>query len=91
MSSSLSIYNSLSGKTELFKSMSPNYVGMYVCGPTVYNNVHLGNCRTFISFDLIFFSFVKALQISSVCGPDILTIAIPLGPFPEDNANIFIY
>ena len=34
MSSSLSIYNSLSGKTELFKSMSPNYVGMYVCGPT---------------------------------------------------------
>ena len=54
MSSSLSIYNSLSGKTELFKSMSPNYVGMYVCGPTVYNNVHLGNCRTFISFDLIY-------------------------------------
>ena len=29
-------------------------VGMYVCGPTVYNTVHLGNCRTFISFDLIF-------------------------------------
>ena len=54
MSSSLSIYNSLSGKTELFKSISPNYVGMYVCGPTVYNNVHLGNCRTFISFDLIY-------------------------------------
>ena len=54
MSSSLSIYNSLSGKTELFKTISPNYVKMYVCGPTVYNNVHLGNCRTFISFDLIY-------------------------------------
>ena len=54
MSSSLTIYNSLSGKTELFKSISPNKVGMYVCGPTVYNNVHLGNCRTFISFDLIY-------------------------------------
>jgi cysteinyl-tRNA synthetase len=54
MNSSLSIYNSLSGKTELFKTISPNYVGMYVCGPTVYSNVHLGNCRTFISFDLIY-------------------------------------
>ena len=54
MSSSLSIYNSLSGKTELFKTISPKYVGMYVCGPTVYNKVHLGNCRTFISFDLIY-------------------------------------
>jgi len=54
MNSSLSIYNSLSGKTELFKTISPDYVGMYVCGPTVYSNVHLGNCRTFISFDLIY-------------------------------------
>ena len=36
------------------------------------------------------FSFVKDVQISSVWGPDILIIAIPLGPFPEDNAKIFI-
>ena len=49
----LKIYNSLSGKKELFKSINKNKVGMYVCGPTVYNNAHLGNCRTFISFDLI--------------------------------------
>ena len=52
--SSLSVYNSLSGKKEVFTPITENYVGMYVCGPTVYSNVHLGNCRTFISFDLIY-------------------------------------
>ncbi len=54
MNSSLVVYNSLKGDKEVFKSILPNNVGMYVCGPTVYSNVHLGNCRTFISFDLIF-------------------------------------
>ncbi len=54
MDSKLLVFNSLSGKKEHFKSIVPNHVGMYVCGPTVYSNVHLGNCRTFISFDLIF-------------------------------------
>ena len=54
MDTSLVVYNSLSGKKETFKSILPNNVGMYVCGPTVYSNVNLGNCRTFISFDLIF-------------------------------------
>lgn len=50
----LSIYNSLSGKKERFTPLNEGHVGMYVCGPTVYSNVHLGNCRTFISFDLVF-------------------------------------
>ena len=50
----LKIYNSLSGKKEVFKSIQKKFVGIYVCGPTVYNNVHLGNCRTFISFDIIY-------------------------------------
>ena len=54
MNSLLHVYNSLSGKKEVFKSILPEKVGMYVCGPTVYSNVHLGNCRTFISFDLIY-------------------------------------
>lgn len=49
----LSFTNSLSGKKEIFKSIHPEYVGMYVCGPTVYNYVHLGNVRTFLSFDVI--------------------------------------
>lgn len=50
----LKIYNSLTGQKERFESLTPGHVGMYVCGPTVYNKVHLGNCRTFISFDLVF-------------------------------------
>ncbi len=54
MSNLLQVHNSLSGKKEVFKSILPKHVGMYVCGPTVYSNVHLGNCRTFISFDLIY-------------------------------------
>lgn len=46
--------NSLSGKKELFKPVNPGNVGMYVCGPTVYSDVHLGNVRTFLTFDVIF-------------------------------------
>ena len=48
------LYNSLSGEKETFKPIIDGYVGMYVCGPTVYSNVHLGNVRTFMSFDVIF-------------------------------------
>ncbi|MGB1114544.1 MAG: cysteine--tRNA ligase, partial [Flavobacteriaceae bacterium] len=54
MKEALAVYNSLSGQKEPFKPILPEHVGMYVCGPTVYSNVHLGNCRTFISFDLIY-------------------------------------
>ena len=50
----LKVYNSLSAQKEAFTPLIEGYVGMYVCGPTVYSNVHLGNCRTFISFDLVF-------------------------------------
>lgn len=49
----LYVFNSLKGKKELFVPIDEHRIGMYVCGPTVYNYVHLGNCRTFISFDLI--------------------------------------
>ena len=49
----LKLYNSLSGKKEVFEPLTEGYVGMYVCGPTVYNKVHLGNLRTFLSFDTI--------------------------------------
>lgn len=50
----LKIYNSLSGEKETFKPIHEGNIGMYVCGPTVYSNVHLGNVRTFMSFDVIF-------------------------------------
>ena len=51
---SLKIYNTLTREKETFETIIPDYVGMYVCGPTVYSDVHLGNCRTFISFDIIY-------------------------------------
>src|SRR5688572_1114765 len=47
------ITNSLGGKKALFTTVNPGNVGMYVCGPTVYNDVHLGNVRTFLTFDVI--------------------------------------
>ena len=54
----LKVYNSLSGEKETFKPIHEGNVGMYVCGPTVYSNVHLGNVRTFMSFDVIFRYFL---------------------------------
>lgn len=57
-SQTLKIYNSLSGEKETFTPIHEGSVGMYVCGPTVYSNVHLGNVRTFMSFDVIFRYFL---------------------------------
>lgn len=54
MENGLQLYNTLTRKKENFEPLNGLNVGMYVCGPTVYSDVHLGNCRTFISFDLIF-------------------------------------
>ena len=50
----LDLYNSLTRKKEIFKPINDGHIGLYVCGPTVYSNVHLGNCRTFVSFDVIY-------------------------------------
>jgi len=54
MKQNLFVYNNLTRKKEEFKPLNPPHVGMYVCGPTVYSDAHLGNCRTYVSFDLIF-------------------------------------
>ena len=54
MKTELRVHNTLSGEKEVFKPIHEGHVGMYVCGPTVYSDVHLGNCRTFISFDVIY-------------------------------------
>lgn len=51
---SLKLYNSLSRKKEDFEPINKNHVGMYVCGPTVYSNAHLGNVRTFLTFDVLY-------------------------------------
>jgi len=57
----LKIYNSLTKTKEVFKPITEGFVGMYVCGPTVYSNVHLGNVRTFMSFDVIY-RYLKYLE-----------------------------
>lgn len=49
----LHVYNTLSRKKELFEPLSPPFVGMYVCGPTVYGDAHLGHAKSYVSFDLV--------------------------------------
>lgn len=54
MDQKISIYNTLSRRKEIFEPLNPPYVGMYVCGPTVYGDAHLGHARPAIIFDLVF-------------------------------------
>ena len=49
----MKIFNTLSGKKEVFKPLENNKIRMYVCGMTVYDDTHIGHARTFLSFDLI--------------------------------------
>ncbi len=50
----LYLHNSLTKKKELFEPIEEGFIGFYVCGPTVYSDVHLGNVRTFVSFDIMY-------------------------------------
>src|SRR5512133_1330187 len=50
----LTIYNTLSRSKEVFEPLHPRYVGLYVCGPTVYGDPHLGHARSAITYDLLF-------------------------------------
>ncbi|MDP6908180.1 MAG: cysteine--tRNA ligase [Flavobacteriales bacterium] len=54
MSSKLHFYNTVTKKKEEFKPMNPPFVGMYVCGPTVYGDAHLGHARSAITFDIVY-------------------------------------
>jgi len=54
MQNNFVIYNSLSRQKELFKPLHPPFVGLYVCGPTVYSSAHLGHARPAITFDLLY-------------------------------------
>ena len=54
MKENIKIYNSLSRKKEILKPIVENYIGMYVCGPTVYGDPHLGHARPAITFDIVF-------------------------------------
>ena len=63
----LTIYNSLTGQKEEFKPIHEGRVGMYVCGPTVYSDVHLGNCRTFVNFDVSLSLFIAFGLQGTLC------------------------
>src|SRR5699024_12515270 len=52
-SMSISVYNTLTRQKEVFKTIKENQVKMYVCGPTVYNYIHIGNARPAIVFDTV--------------------------------------
>ncbi len=54
MPHNLFVYNTLTRNKELFEALNPPFVGMYVCGPTVYGNAHLGHARPAITFDVLF-------------------------------------
>ena len=54
MNNPLDIYNTLKHNKEVFKPLNPPHVGLYVCGPTVYGDAHLGHARSAITFDLLF-------------------------------------
>lgn len=54
MENNLQIYNTISRKKEIFEPINPPFVGLYVCGPTVYGDGHLGHARPAITFDLVF-------------------------------------
>ena len=59
MKSTLSLYNTLSRRKERFEPLEPPFVGLYVCGPTVYGDPHLGHARPAVTFDLLF-RYLKA-------------------------------
>ena len=54
MNSTLQFHNTITHRKEVFEPLSPPHVGMYVCGPTVYGDAHLGHARSAITFDVVF-------------------------------------
>ena len=92
----MKIYNSLTNKIEDFKPIKENEVTMYVCGPTVYNYVHIGNMRPVITFDMVYKYFkylgykVNYASNFTDINPKIITMAKELGITEREVANKFI-
>lgn len=90
------IYNSLTDKVEEFKPINEGKVTMYVCGPTVYNYVHIGNMRPVITFDMVY-KYLKYLVYDvkyasnyTDINPKITKAAETLGMTEREVANKFI-
>ncbi len=92
----MKIYNSLTDKIEEFKPIKENEVTMYVCGPTVYNYVHIGNMRPVITFDMVYKYFkylgYKVTYASNFTdiNPKIITMAKEMGITEREVADKFI-
>jgi len=74
-------YNSLTRSKEKFESIAPGYVKMYVCGPTVYRYVHIGNLRTWLMADLI----RRVLEYNDYAVEQIMNIT-DVGHMAEDDS-----
>ena len=72
----LQIYNTLSRKKEIFKPINAPHVGLYVCGPTVYGDAHLGHARPAITFDILFrfLTFWDTKYAMYVTSPTLVTL-----------------
>src|SRR5574344_602977 len=92
----MKIYNSYTNSLEEFKTIKPNEVSMYVCGPTVYNYVHIGNMRPCITFDMVanYFKYLgyKVTYASNFTdvNPKIISAAKELGITEREVADKFI-
>ncbi|WGH25674.1 MAG: cysteine--tRNA ligase [Candidatus Shikimatogenerans bostrichidophilus] len=80
------IYNSINRKKEKFIPIKNNYINMYVCGPTLYNYIHLGNCRTFIFFDIVY-RYFKHLNFNVKYVRNITDININNNNINDKNLN----
>ena len=96
MEREIQLYNTLSRRKEIFKPITPNMVGLYVCGPTVYNYVHIGNMRPVITFDMVYKYFkylgydVKYASNFTDINPKITSAAETLGITEREVADKFI-
>ena len=92
----MKIYNTLTDKLEEFKPITEGVVNMYVCGPTVYNYVHIGNMRPVITFDMVYnYLKYKGYKVNYASNftdvnPKIIAAAKELGMTEREVANKFI-
>jgi len=92
----LTLHNSLSGKKEPFKPVDPNRVTMYVCGPTVYDYLHIGNGRPAVVFDVLYrvlrSQYKEVLYAANVTDVDdkIIAASIKTGLSTNELTNTFI-
>ena len=62
----LKIFNSLSNKKELFSPIDNKNITVYACGPTVYDELHVGNARSLVVFDLYYIEFLKIFTVKTM-------------------------